>query len=201
MLKNSKMAQFWKTIDELTKNVSISLMKQIIQKPAIGWTRQAGPSTDELNRRLVDLQSKYDACKAELDIIQIRNIDEVLSGELQIDYQITSNHKVLETKQLTISWADVFWKLGEKFEEGMVHPRFIINSILPKPIKEAFNNILNEADKKVIAHLFNLGIIDSFHREYAESSIASQRISHRKELVWTLTELGKKIYYAKLALC
>ncbi|SUH02645.1 Uncharacterised protein [Salmonella enterica subsp. enterica] len=32
VLSNSKMAQFWETKDELIKNVSVSLMKQIMQK-------------------------------------------------------------------------------------------------------------------------------------------------------------------------
>jgi len=39
VLKNSKMAQFWETKDELIRNVSISLMKQIMQKPGVGWVR------------------------------------------------------------------------------------------------------------------------------------------------------------------
>ncbi|KJG23274.1 hypothetical protein UB37_07080 [Photobacterium iliopiscarium] len=39
VLKNSKMAQFWRSKEELIKNVSISLMKQIMQKPAVGWVR------------------------------------------------------------------------------------------------------------------------------------------------------------------
>ncbi|WP_217516171.1 DUF4062 domain-containing protein [Vibrio metschnikovii] len=39
VLRNSKMAQFWETKDQLIKNVSISLMKQIMQKPGIGWVR------------------------------------------------------------------------------------------------------------------------------------------------------------------
>lgn len=33
VLRNSKMAQFWETKDQLIKSVSISLMKQIMQKP------------------------------------------------------------------------------------------------------------------------------------------------------------------------
>ncbi|EAB2438147.1 DUF4062 domain-containing protein, partial [Salmonella enterica] len=37
VLSNSKMAQFWETKDELIKNVSVSLMKQIMQKPGVGW--------------------------------------------------------------------------------------------------------------------------------------------------------------------
>lgn len=39
VLRNSKMAQFWTSKEELIKNVSISLMKQIMQKPAVGWVR------------------------------------------------------------------------------------------------------------------------------------------------------------------
>lgn len=39
VLRNSKMAQFWETKDQLIKSVSISLMKQIMQKPGIGWIR------------------------------------------------------------------------------------------------------------------------------------------------------------------
>jgi hypothetical protein len=39
VLNNSKMAQFWKNKDELIKNVSISLTKQIMQKPGVGWVR------------------------------------------------------------------------------------------------------------------------------------------------------------------
>ncbi|WP_318402948.1 DUF4062 domain-containing protein [Photobacterium leiognathi] len=39
VLKNSKMAQFWRSKEELIKNVSISLMKQIMQKPSVGWVR------------------------------------------------------------------------------------------------------------------------------------------------------------------
>ena len=39
VLKNLKMSQFWSNKDELIKNVSISLTKQIMQKPGLGWVR------------------------------------------------------------------------------------------------------------------------------------------------------------------
>lgn len=47
VLKNSKMAQFWENKDGLIKNVSISLMKQIMQKPGIGWVRGDKASSEE----------------------------------------------------------------------------------------------------------------------------------------------------------
>ena len=73
VLENSKMAQFWETKDQLIKNVSISLMKQIFQRPGIGWVRGDKLGTEEalseeltnlsrenrkLREQIADLQSK-----------------------------------------------------------------------------------------------------------------------------------------------
>ncbi len=73
VLTNSKMAQFWETKDELIKNVSISLMKQIMQKPGVGWIRgdKAGAEealsnelttlskeNRELREKIIELESK-----------------------------------------------------------------------------------------------------------------------------------------------
>ncbi|MFA5597591.1 MAG: DUF4062 domain-containing protein [Pusillimonas sp.] len=73
VLTNSKMAQFWETKDQLIKSVSISLMKQIIQKPGIGWIRGdkvraeealskeltvLSKENRELRERVADLESK-----------------------------------------------------------------------------------------------------------------------------------------------
>ena len=73
VLTNSKMAQFWETKDQLIKNVSISLMKQIMQKPGIGWIRgdkaraeealsreltALSKENRELRERVTDLESK-----------------------------------------------------------------------------------------------------------------------------------------------
>lgn len=87
VLTNSKMAQFWKTKDQLIKNVSISLMKQIMQKPGVGWIRgdtaNAGEALSkklsalskenrELRERVAELESKVSlkVPKIELDITQ-----------------------------------------------------------------------------------------------------------------------------------
>ena len=59
VLKNSKMAQFWKTKEELIKNVSISLMKQIMQKPAVGWIRGDKLGSEEaLTQELASLSKE-----------------------------------------------------------------------------------------------------------------------------------------------
>ncbi|WP_077337994.1 DUF4062 domain-containing protein [Pseudocolwellia agarivorans] len=56
VLKNSRMAQFWSLKEELIKNVSISLMKQIMQKPAVGWVRGDKLGSEEaLTKELASL--------------------------------------------------------------------------------------------------------------------------------------------------
>jgi len=59
VLKNSKMSQFWTNRDELIKNVSISLMKQIMQKPGVGWVRGDKTNSEEtLSKELATLSKE-----------------------------------------------------------------------------------------------------------------------------------------------
>lgn len=59
VLRNSKMAQFWKNKDELIKNVSISLTKQIMQKPGVGWVRGDKLGNEEaLSKELTSLSKE-----------------------------------------------------------------------------------------------------------------------------------------------
>lgn len=55
VLKNSKMSDSWTNSDELTKKASISLMKQIMQKPGIGWIRGDQAVSPELSEELTHL--------------------------------------------------------------------------------------------------------------------------------------------------
>lgn len=58
VLKNSKMSQFWETKDQLIKNVSISLMKQIMQKPGVGWVRGDKARSEEALTNELTILSK-----------------------------------------------------------------------------------------------------------------------------------------------
>lgn len=83
VLTNSKMAQFWETKDQLIKSVSISLMKQIMQKLGVGWIRGDKASADEalskeltalskenreLREKVVDLESKISSKLPDIEI-------------------------------------------------------------------------------------------------------------------------------------
>lgn len=58
VLSNSKMAQFWETKDELIKKISVSLMKQIMQKPGVGWIRGDNISVSEAISKELSVLSK-----------------------------------------------------------------------------------------------------------------------------------------------
>lgn len=83
VLTNSKMAQFWETKDQLIKSVSISLMKQIMQKPGVGWIRgdkaraeealskeltALSKENRELRERVTDLESKISSKLPVIDV-------------------------------------------------------------------------------------------------------------------------------------
>ncbi|WP_345980532.1 DUF4062 domain-containing protein [Sulfurimonas sp. HSL3-2] len=82
VLRNSKMSDFWTNCDELTKKVSIALMKQIMQKPGIGWIRGDQGISPELSEELtllskenrslrekvIDLESKISPKKPILEV-------------------------------------------------------------------------------------------------------------------------------------
>lgn len=101
VLKNSKMAQFWKTIDELTKNVSISLMKQIMQKPSIGWVRGDKAISEELSQELSILSKENRELRVlvkdlKLKIKEKNPIIEILIDPLTVD----SKFDYLKTEKL-----------------------------------------------------------------------------------------------------
>lgn len=195
-VKSKHHVRFWNNPLELQGAIYPAIQQLIRTKPALGWTRQqSGPSVDELNRRLVEIQSKFDECKAELDAFKNRpvSLEAVLCGSIKIDYQINYNGEVSElseSKSIVLNWAEVFWKLCREFEKGLIYTQFMYRVLLPRIPEESKGTIriLNDGQKKIIAHLFNVGVINS-----------SPAIGNRASLVWTLTELGKKIYYSNIA--
>ncbi|MDP1666509.1 MAG: DUF4062 domain-containing protein [Methylobacter sp.] len=86
VLKNSKMAQFWKKKDELIKNVSISLMKQIMQKPGIGWVRgDKAISAEALSHELTSLSKENRSLRDTIKELESKIIPKYPKIELSIN--------------------------------------------------------------------------------------------------------------------
>jgi len=92
VLKNSKMAQFWKTKNELIKSVSISLMKQIMQKPGIGWVRgDKAISAEALSHELTSLSKENRELRDIIKELESKIIPKYPKIELSIDSLVVDN--------------------------------------------------------------------------------------------------------------
>jgi hypothetical protein len=82
VLINSKMAQFWKTKDELAKQVSIALINQIKKKPSIGWVR--GDKDEELSKKIAILNKENRELRENITELESRVSLKVPDLELNI---------------------------------------------------------------------------------------------------------------------
>lgn len=86
VLKNSKMAQFWSSKEELIKNVSISLMKQIMQKPGIGWVRGDKLGAEEaLSKELTSISKENRQLREKISDLESRVSPKIPAIEVSIE--------------------------------------------------------------------------------------------------------------------
>lgn len=149
VLKNSKMSQFWTNRDELIKNVSISLMKQIMQKPGVGWVRGDKANSEETllkelatlskeNRELreviADLESKISPKRPQF---------ELTINPIFIDNEYNSCEKVFLPEKISID--DVEEHLREYITEEEIQA---YNNKIPSQSEiDEFNNQLEKSHK------------------------------------------------------
>ena len=117
VLRNSKMAQFWGYKDELIKKISISLMKQIIQRPGVGWVRG-------------DRASSNEALSAELAVLSKENRD------LRETVERLQEQVVSKIPKIEIGIADI--EVGEIYDKHnkIVRPDEIFYDSLPEHLLE-----------------------------------------------------------------
>jgi hypothetical protein len=112
VLKNSKMAQFWKKKDELIKNVSISLMKQIMQKPGIGWVRgDKAISAEALSHELTNLSKENRELRDTIKELESKIIPkypkiEVFINALVVDNEFNTYKRVTAPEKININEVD-----------------------------------------------------------------------------------------------
>lgn len=108
VLKNTKMSDFWTNSDELTKKVSISLMKQIMQKPGIGWIRGDQAISPELSGELTQLSKENrnlrDLIKELESKINPRTPKiEITINDLTVDNKFNSYKKLTSPEKIDIN--------------------------------------------------------------------------------------------------
>jgi len=78
-------------IDELTKNVSISLMKQIMQKPGVGWVRGDKAISEELSQELSSLSKENRALRDSIKELESKIRPKIPTIELSINSPVVDN--------------------------------------------------------------------------------------------------------------
>jgi len=89
VLQNSKMAQFWDSKDQLIKNISISLIKQMAHKPRVGWTRTNYPKNQEImSTEISELSRENRELRAKLFRLEKRTKKRAPKLEVSVDNPI-----------------------------------------------------------------------------------------------------------------
>lgn len=121
VLTNSKMAQFWETKDQLIKSVSISLMKQIMQKPGVGWIRGDTANADEaLSKELSALSKENRELRERVEELESNISLKAPTIELDISQPVIDNNFYSYRKAIipnTLSMNDVDSHLLEYISE------------------------------------------------------------------------------------
>lgn len=146
VLKNSKMAQFWDTKDELIKNVSISLMKQIMQKPGIGWVRGDKVGAEEaLSKELTTLSMENRELREQIIKLESKLSLKTPVIEVDIDIPVIDGgfdlHEKAEMPN-TLSLSDVEAHLLEHISDQDINT--YNNSI---PSQSELDNYNDECEK------------------------------------------------------
>lgn len=157
VLRNSKMAQYWKTKDELIKNVSISLMKQIMQKPGIGWIRGNNAMLEEaLSKEMANLSKENRELR-----LEIKELESKLSPKApQIDVSVND----IEFNNPFKPYTDTI--LPTKISLDDV-PHYLRDYISSSDV-ESYNNSLPSQDE---LELYNLKMDFFYHHKNFSSPL------------------------------
>jgi hypothetical protein len=153
VLDNSKMAQFWETKDELIKSVSISLMKQIMQKPGVGWVRGDKLGVEEdLSKELTSLSKENRALRESIIELESKISPKIPKIEVNVAYPSVSQYyhdlepKILPSK---LSLVDIPSHLTEYLDDADVDT---FNNSFPSESELMEYNITNNRYHKLTSY-------------------------------------------------
>ncbi|HFQ6994997.1 TPA: DUF4062 domain-containing protein [Klebsiella pneumoniae] len=193
VLTNSKMAQFWDTKDQLIKNVSVSLMKQIMQKPGIGWIRGDNTVVSEsLSNELSILSKENRELREKITLleskIEIKKPDIKLSiNNPSVDDKFNSFEKVIMPKKLSIN--KISPHLLEFISEDDIE---LHNSRIPEEFELEKFNIESEKYFKIENYSTALNIKVSNHGTAKANNIFIELTFPSEIIIYEVNEKPKK---------
>jgi len=163
VLKNQKMADFWKSTDELTKKVSIALMKQIMQKPGIGWIRGDKAISEELSQELTNLSKENRGLRHEIISLESK----IIQRKPNITLSINKNNSIVINKEKLYNFNKI------------LRPKNIILNQIESHLQ---NHITEEEIEDYNKNIPTQDIVNNYNKEY-ERYYKIQNISSKLELL------------------
>jgi len=201
LVKIDKGCRFYKSPDDLSKQVSTSLQQLIKDNPRIGWIRGDNSLTDQvslLKKEIRDLKEKQKQSKTTLtykglpngenDITLIYNCEYVIKGEKS--YSVFRHHYKGNTE---MSWNEIFYNIGS-FLMTTDHYSLSYHFDSKNPFqKTLYDKVKNQIEKEFGISIERLNInIEASFLQTVFLELLSLRCVTKSGEYWRITNTGMR---------
>ncbi len=190
---NSRLASIWRTPEELTTSLAVSIMKAKYEIPRVGWQRAVDYDEASLRREVMKIQqekSKLEKENADLkemlhDLTEVNNIAfEDYKVVIEYHYSIPSGRttrRVEDKKSVDLTY--LFEIISLEMLDVMITETSITRIIKNKLLPPDYTCYLDDPQlvKKILNQLKELGLIQSSFDD------------GKSTLFWSLTSKGKMV--------
>ena len=190
---NSRLASIWRTADELTTSLAVSIMKAKYEIPRIGWQRATDFDEASLRREISNLEKEKKQLLANLSAEQAKISSLVEQSDVAFEnckfnfkyhWSTISNHARREWQaEKSIDLQDIFVVVATQMMDVSLIEDAIESVIVQKFIGDSYTYSLDDTQliKTVLNQLRVLGLIKSYWDE------------KKAKLYWGLTTKGKRV--------
>lgn len=186
----NRLGSIWKTVDELTGKIAISIMRAKTELIRPGWQRAVDYDEASLRREIMDLQNQNDTLKTNLDIAKNKIASLTIQSnvsfddcEIKIDYY-SYNGKTYKSKySKSFSLPKIFSVIATEMMDVSITESSVFAAIIKNMFSSDYPIFLsdNQLIKKILNQLKALKLVDSFWSD------------EKSHLYWNLTSKGKKV--------
>lgn len=192
----NRMATIWKTSDELTRKLAVSIMKAKSDIKRPGWQRATAYDEVSLRQNVIELQSENEQLTQKI-LEKQRVIDSLTepmdiafdSCNIHFDYHYDIRHSSRSlkmdrvTKDKDIPLVDIFKVFSLEMLDVFVTESMLESAIKQKLFDEERSIIFNDSQivRRILLQLSGLKLIHSHGSK------------NKMILLWGLTEKGKKV--------
>jgi hypothetical protein len=185
---SNRLATIWKTADELTGALAISIMRAKVEISRPGWQRATDYNEGSLRREIMELQKQNDDLLKDLD--EAKNTISSFTEQtgvafenhgVKIEYYYHSNRTKIE-KTLIVGLRELFSIIATEMMDVSITESYVEKAILrSKLLSPAYDFCDRQFVKRILNQYKALNLIDSYWNK------------ENSTLYWRLTAKGRKV--------